>query len=169
MLLAGPTPEGPNKWNLPNPAYRGRVGELHVGSNTHIAPFCVLNGHAGLTIGKDSGVGSHSSFYSVSSHYRAPGQPDEPFDGEYDHVIKYSPLVPPDQQGYIASPIVMEDATGVAVGSVVLAGSVIRRFSWIVSGSVVRGEVPPGVIAGGRPATVLKQRFGAPMTPPPAH
>ena len=167
ILQAGPTTEGPNTWTLPNPAYRGRVGELHVGSNTHIAPYCVLQGHAGLSIGKDSGVGSHSSFYTVSSHYRAPGQP-ESFDGEYDHVIKYSPLVPPDQQGYIASPIVMEDASGVAVGSVVLAGSVIGTYSWVVAGSLVRGHVPPGVIAGGNPATVLKQRFGAPITPPPA-
>lgn len=159
ILLAGPTGARPNTRTLPNPAYHGRAGELHVGSNTHIAPHCVLQAHAGLSIGKDSGVGAHSSLYSLSNHYRAPGQP-EGFDGVYDHVIKYSPMVPPEQQAYIASPIVMEDASGVAVGSVLLPGSVIGRYSWVGSGSVVRGHIPPGVLAGGNPATVLKQRFG---------
>ena len=78
-------------------------------------------------------------------------------------AIKYSPLVPPEQQAYIESPIVMEDASGVAVGSVVLPGSIIGSYSWVGSGSVVRGRIPRGVIAGGSPAAVLKQRFGAPI------
>jgi acetyltransferase-like isoleucine patch superfamily enzyme len=162
ILLAGPSVDLPNARTLPNPAFQGRPGELIIGSNTHVAPFCVLQAHAGMYIGKDSGIGAHSSLYSVSNHYRAPGQP-EGFDGEYDHVIKYSPLVPPEQRAYIQSPIVMEDASGVAVSSVVLPGSIIGRYSWVGSGSVVRGRIPPGVIAGGNPATVLKQRFGAPI------
>jgi acetyltransferase-like isoleucine patch superfamily enzyme len=163
VLLAGPSHDRPNLTTKPNPAYRFGAGEMHIGSNTHIAPFCVLQAHGGLSIGKDSGVGAHSSFYSLSNHYRAPGRPER-FDGHYDRVIKYSPLVPPEQQAYISSPIVMEDASGVGVGSVVLPGSIVRRYSWVGVGSVVRGEVPPGVIAGGNPLKILKQRFGEPLT-----
>jgi acetyltransferase-like isoleucine patch superfamily enzyme len=162
ILLAGPSSARPNTRVLPNPAFKGQPGQLIIGSNTHVAPFCVLQAHAGLYVGKDSGIGAHSSLYSVSNHYRAPGQP-EGFDGVYEHVIKYSPLVPEDQQAYISSPIVMEDASGVAVGSIVLPGSIIGSYSWVGSGSVVRGRIPRGVIAGGNPATVLKQRFGAPI------
>jgi len=159
ILLAGSIEPRPNTRVLPNSAYRGAPGELHIGSNTHVAPFCLLQGHGGMHIGKDSGIGSHSSLYSVSNHYRGPNLPDE-FDGEYDHVIKYSPLVPPEQQAYISSPVVMEDASGVAVGSVVLPGATIGQYSWIGAGSVVRGKIPAGVIAGGNPAATLKQRFG---------
>jgi acetyltransferase-like isoleucine patch superfamily enzyme len=162
ILLAGPTGHATNTEVKPNPAYRGREGELHVGSNTHIAPFCVLQGHAGLWIGRDSGVGAHSAMYSISNHYRAPGM-EEAFDGEYDHVIKYSPLVPPEQQAYIASPIVMEDASGLGVGSVALPGTTIGSYSWVGAGSVARGTIPRGVIAGGNPLKVLKQRFGKPL------
>lgn len=164
VLLAGPPSDRPNLVFKDNPAYRHGAGELHIGSNTHVAPFCVLQAHGGLSIGKDSGVGAHSMFYSLSNHYRAPGHPER-FDGDYDHVIKYSPLVPPDQQAYVASPIVMEDATGVGVGSVVLAGSIVRRYSWVGVSSVLRGEVPAGVIAGGNPLKILKQRFGEPIDP----
>ena len=159
QLLAGPSSPLPNTRKVPNPQFFGNDGDLHIGSNTHIAPFCILQAHAGLSIGKDSGVGAHSSLYSLSNHYKAPGAAIE-FDGDYEHVIKYSPLVPGDQQAHVSSPVVMADASGVAVGCVVLPGSTIGRYSWVVSGSVVRGSIPSGVIAGGNLAVVRKQRFG---------
>lgn len=162
ILLAGPFFTRSNTRFVSNPAYEGKIGQLTIGSNTHVAPFCVLQAHAGLYVGKDSGIGAHSSLYSVSNHYRAPGGADA-FEGTYESVIKYSPLVPEEQQAYVASPIVMEDASGVAVGSLLLPGATVGRYTWVAPGSVVRGRMPRGVIAGGNPAAVVKQRFGEPI------
>lgn len=160
QILAGAPSPRPNIRIKPNPAFKGNPGEIHVGSNVHIAPFCVIQGHGGVAIGSDSGVSAHSTIYSLSHHYR--GQPEhDRWDGDYAAVIKFSPSVPPEQQVLIQSPVVMEDATGVGLHSALLPGATIRRFSWVGVGSVVMGEVPSGVIAGGNPLRIIKARFGS--------
>jgi len=162
-LIAGP-PGAPERITIKeNPAFRGRIGEIHVGSNTHIAPHCVVQGHGGVSIGRDTGVASHSVIYSLSHHYRKPGQPAG-FDGVYEHVMKFTPMAPVDQQALIAAPAVLEDATALGLGSIVLPGATVGRYTWIGVGSVVQGTVEPGVIAAGNPLKILKQRFGEPIT-----
>jgi acetyltransferase-like isoleucine patch superfamily enzyme len=55
-----------------------------------------------------------------------------------------------------SSSIEIEDDVWLAARVTVLPGSRIGRGSVITSGSIVEGEIPPGVIAGGCPATVRK-------------
>jgi acetyltransferase-like isoleucine patch superfamily enzyme len=158
QLIAGVPPRHPRITVKENPAYRGRPGELHIGSNTHIAPFCVLQGRGGLSIGSDSGVAAHAMLYSLSNHYR-DGK-DAGSGEDYDQVIKFSPMVPLEKQALISAPVVTENATAVGLGAILLPGSIVRQYSWVGSGAVVMGEIPGGVIAGGNPARVLKSRFG---------
>lgn len=156
QLIAGP-PTHPERVKLKTtPGYRGRPGEIHIGSNTHVAPFCVLQGHGGIWIGRDSGIAAHSVIYSLSHHYRSGMDTGLP---AYERMMKFTPMAPKEQQALIAAPVVIEDATAVGLNSVILPGSVIGRYSWIGAGSLVRGTIPPGVIAAGNPAQISKQRF----------
>jgi acetyltransferase-like isoleucine patch superfamily enzyme len=165
QIIAGPPAPRENLTERPNPRYRGKPGEIHLAGGNHVAPFCVLQGHGGLWLGRDVGVAAHSAIYSLSNHYRAHEE-DDYFDGDYDKLIKFSPLVPPSQQALVSSPVVFEDGAALGLSCSVLPGATVGRYSWIGAGSVVHGAVPEGVIAGGNPLRVLKQRFKTPTGTP---
>ena len=55
------------------------------------------------------------------------------------------------------APIILEDDVWLGTRVVVLRGVTIGRGSVIAAGSVVTNDVPPGVLAGGVPAKVLKR------------
>lgn len=161
-LVAGPLPEGTRSTrHIKNAAYAGGLGQIHIGARTHIAPYTLIQGHGGVSIGRDSTVAAHCCVYSYAHHYWGPGVEANP--ESYHSVPKFSGLAPADEQCMVVGPIAIEEATVVEPNSVVLAGSRIGRFSVIACNSVVQGRVPAGVIAGGSPLTVKKQRFGRPI------
>jgi acetyltransferase-like isoleucine patch superfamily enzyme len=162
QIIAGPKSPQENLREKPNPRFRGKPGEVHLKGGNHIAPFCLLQGHGGIWLGRHVGVATHSAIYSLSNHYRAH-ESDDDFDGDYEKLIKFSPLVPASQQALISSPVVFEDGTALGLNCVALPGATVGRYSWIGTGSVVQGVVPAGVIAGGNPLRVLKQRFARPV------
>jgi len=156
QLIAGP-PAHPERVKVKTvPGYRGREGEIHIGSNTHIGKFCVLQGHGGIWIGRDTTITTHAVVYSLTHHHRMGPSTGIP---PYDRVMKFSSMSPIDEQALVASPVIIEDATAVGLNSVILPGSVIGRYSWIGASSLVRGTIPPGVIAAGNPVQIIKQRF----------
>ena len=57
---------------------------------------------------------------------------------------------------YEASPIVIGDRVLISANCIVLAGARIGDDAVIAAGSVVRGEIPAGVLAAGTPATVKR-------------
>ena len=73
----------------------------------------------------------------------------------------------------VVAPIVIGDDAWLAVRVTVLPGSTIGAGAVITAGSVVSGEIPPGVVAGGIPARVLRasatardrQDVSAPLAP----
>lgn len=154
VILAGPPTErdGPIK-RKPNPAYTHSEGEVVIGCNCHVAMFVVLQGHGGLSIGDNSGIASGCLLHSLSHHHRNLNNRSD------ETLYKFSPMVPSAEQSLIASPVVMEDNTGLGLNSVVLPGGVIREGSWVGVNSLVFGEIPPYSIASGIPATPVKQRF----------
>ncbi len=62
--------------------------------------------------------------------------------------------------------IVIEDGVWLAGRVTVRPGARIGAGSVITAGSVVEGEIPPGVVAGGSPARVLRPVATQPVTPP---
>jgi acetyltransferase-like isoleucine patch superfamily enzyme len=54
------------------------------------------------------------------------------------------------------APIVLEDDVWLGTGVIVLRGVTIGRGSVVAAGAVVTRDIPPGVLAGGVPARVLR-------------
>src|SRR3989304_4746888 len=53
-----------------NPNFKGKEGELIIKSNVHIAPFCVVQAHAGVEIGENCGLASGTKVYSMSHNIK---------------------------------------------------------------------------------------------------
>jgi len=77
--------------------------------------------------------------------------------GHYSHVMDSSGHGLAYRDAKLMSPVVIEDDVWLAQRVLVLPGAHIGRGSIIASGSVVRGAIPPGVIASGNPAVVTKE------------
>lgn len=153
VLVAGPPGIGERKVaRKDNPSFAGVEGEVRIGRNCHIAPFCVLVGHGGISIADHCGIGSGGKVYSFSHHYRNPLDPDDAF------PYRYTPFAPEAEQALYLGPAVMEEYSGLAVNSIMLPGSTIGRNSWVLVDSVVLGAVPPNAIAAGNPASPVKSR-----------
>lgn len=58
---------------------------------------------------------------------------------------------------YTTKRIVIEDGVWLGAGTVVLPGAHVGRASIIGANSVVRGHIPPGVVAAGVPARVISE------------
>ena len=65
-----------------------------------------------------------------------------------------------------ARPIVIDDGAWLAGRVTVRPGAHIGAGSVITAGSVVEGEIPPGVVAGGTPARVLRSTTSTPPAAP---
>jgi len=162
VLIAGaPDVAGRKHRVLPNPAFRGVRGQIRISDRCHIGPHAVIQGHGGVSVGTDVTVAAHAMLFSYSHHFWGEGMNPDPDD--YASVPKYSGSAPLDQQSMIEGAVEIGDASAVLAGAIVVAGSSVGRYSVIGAGSVVQGRVAPGVIAGGNPLRVIKQRFGRPI------
>jgi acetyltransferase-like isoleucine patch superfamily enzyme len=75
---------------------------------------------------------------------------------DHNHVTEPLSAVSARFADYEASPIVIGDRVLISANCVVLAGARIGDDAVIAAGSVVRGEIPAGVLAAGAPATVRR-------------
>jgi acetyltransferase-like isoleucine patch superfamily enzyme len=158
IILAGPVSRGDRRIvERPNDDYLGNEGEVHIGPRCHIAPFVICSGHAGLSIGADSGVASGAKLYSLSHHVANKGEPDT-----REHPYLWSPRVPGNRQTLIAGPVVLQDATGVGLNSVVLPGSTIESGALVGIGVTVSGRVRGGVTVSATTPTREKDRWDTP-------
>jgi acetyltransferase-like isoleucine patch superfamily enzyme len=156
VLIAGPPSEGArSRQVLPNTAFRGTSGQIRIGDRSHVGVHTVVQGHGGVTLGRDVALGAHTMVYSQSQHYRSADFEPDPDD--YDSVPKY---VAGPSQCIVEGPVTIGDGAALLGGTMVLPGSAVGRFSIIGAGSLVQGRVRAGVVASGNPLRVVKQRFG---------
>ncbi len=100
--------------------------------------FTVISEHKSITIGKNVLIGSFveiydSNFHGLEPDRRRVSSPEE------------------------ASDVTIEDNVFIGSNVTILKGVTIGRDSVVANGSVVTKSIPPGVVAGGNPAKVLKQ------------
>lgn len=132
----------------------GPAGRLELGDGVHVNFGTLLSARASVRIGDGAQLGQ----YCIVADTEAPAG-DAPGAGE-------------------ARPIEVGAGAWLAGRVTVLPGSRIGAGSVITAGSVVSGEIPPGVVAGGIPARVLRhldgdarpapERAASPAPEPPA-
>lgn len=108
--------------------------KLVVGDRSWIGEDVWLHNQDRLTIGADAVV-SQGTFITTGSHAHRT------------------------DMALITRPVVIEDGAWVTARCVVTGGSRVGRSALVTPGSVVNGEVPDGVVAGGNPFTVRGPRF----------
>ncbi len=119
-----------SRWN-PIELFAGPGAELSIGDDVDINYGTMISARKTVTIGSRVMIGNHS----IVADTEQPGT-----------------IAPGDDP----RPIVIEDDVWLAVRVTVLPGAKIGAGAVITAGSVVSGEIPRGVVAGGIPARVLR-------------
>ena len=115
------------------------AGYIRMGARCGVNPFTLLSGYGGLTLGDDVRIGSHCSILS-SAHQ---------FDSMQTAIR---------EQGLQPLPTVLENDVYIGHGCTVFGGVRIGSGSFIGAGAVVTHDIPPGSIAVGIPAKVVRTR-----------
>jgi len=117
---------------------------LTIGDGTYIGPRVILGAGGGIRIGAHVTFGAAVHLLAENHEFNDPTQPIQ-------------------SQGVTRAGIVVDDDVWVGNGVIVLDGVTIGRGAVIGAGSVVTRDVPPGAIAVGNPARVIRQRSGGPV------
>ncbi len=112
----------------------GPYSDLRIGRFVHVGEYSVLNTARPITIGDETGLGSHVSLYTHG-------------------------MWPPALEGYPLSfgPISIGKKCWITGYSVILPGVSIGEGAVVAMGSVVDQDLPPRCLAGGRPAKILRE------------
>jgi maltose O-acetyltransferase len=141
------------------PCVENEGGEITIGKNfavfSYLAKVQLYAGPGGrLVIGDDSFV-NNGTILSASTEIRI---------GNRVNIAPHCVLIDNDFHGTAdrnaapkMAPIVLEDEVWLGTRVTVLKGVTIGKGSVIASGSVVTKDIPPGVLAGGVPAKVIKR------------
>ncbi|MGD9727947.1 MAG: DapH/DapD/GlmU-related protein [Nitrospiraceae bacterium] len=118
----------------------GQGGAITIGSLTSVGIRCELTSYvADIQIGSQVMIASNCRFFS------------------YDHGMNPD-VIMQEQQLKTKGPIIIEDDVWLGTGTIILSGVRIGKGAVIGAGSVVTKPVPPGTIAAGNPARILKRR-----------
>lgn len=128
----------------------------HIGDNTRIGAFveiqknatignnCKISSHTficeGVSIGDNVFVGHNVTF--INDKYPCATNPDGSLQTEDD---------------WVCTPTRVKDNVCIGSGTTVLCGVTIHEGSLIGAGSVITKDVPPGVIAAGNPARIIRR------------
>ncbi len=120
-------------------------GTITLGSYIHIAPYCLLQGNAGITMEDFSGLSSRCSLYSESE----------------DYVLGTSltnPMVPTKFRNVEHAPIVLKKHALLGVATVILPGSIIETGCTFGGQSLFQGQTEPWTVYRGNPAQAMCHR-----------
>jgi carbonic anhydrase/acetyltransferase-like protein (isoleucine patch superfamily) len=125
----------------------GKTPKIVIGGGTYINRNTVLDAAASLVIGRQCAIGP----------------------GCYltDHDHGFAPDAPPLSLPLVSEPTRLEDRVWLGANVVVLKGVTIGTGSVIGAGSVVTRDVPPGCVAVGNPARVIRTLGGTGPVPEP--
>jgi maltose O-acetyltransferase len=109
-------------------------GRLEIGDQVFVNYGTSISAHTLVTIGDGCLIGQYTIIMDCDYHS---------LDGSDDHGE--------------SKPIVIEAGVWLGARTIVLKGVRIGRGSVIAAGSVVTRDIPPGVVAAGAPARVIRQ------------
>ena len=118
-------------------------GDIEIGDDCSINPFCVLYGHGGLRIGDGVRIAAHTVIIPANHSFADVN-------------------IPIWRQPETRSGIIIEDDVWVGAGCKILDGVRIGRGCVIGAGAVVTSNLPDFSIAVGIPARVVGNRKDSP-------
>jgi acetyltransferase-like isoleucine patch superfamily enzyme len=107
--------------------------QILIGDRVFINQGVVIGAVESVEIGDDTLIGDFSAVYDSNYHELEPGHPDKP------------------------RPVRIGKNVWIGSGVLVLPGSTIGDHTVVAARSVVKGTLPPRVLAAGNPAQVVKQ------------
>ncbi len=114
-------------------------GSIAIAENVFIGPYTVIYGHGGVTIGKDTLIGTHSRI--LSSNHSIP---------ERNSGIRSKPD--------ILLPTTIGEDVWLGAGTTILGGVTLGDGCVVGAGAVVTKDLPPYSVAVGVPAKVVRTR-----------
>lgn len=119
-------------------------GKISIGAGTRLNSNVILGADFGeIRIGRDVLIGMNTVIRAAN------------------HRFDRSPAVPIRLQGHEGGVVKIGDDVWIGANVVITAGAEIGAHSVIGAGSVVTGVIPPGSVAAGIPARVIKQIAGS--------
>jgi acetyltransferase-like isoleucine patch superfamily enzyme len=118
-------------------------GSIEIGASAYIGPYCVLYGHGGLTIGRNTAIGAHTIIVPANHGIARLG-------------------VPMGRQPLTKKGITIGEDVWIGAGCKILDGVRIGNGAVIGAGSVVTRDIDAYSIAFGVPARVARSRSTAP-------
>lgn len=112
---------------------------ISIGDDSGVSS-CVIAAKNSVTIGCRVLIGAGVKIMDTDFHLI------EPYDRRYNRQRKEIPT----------SPVTIGDDVWLGAGAMILKGVTIGNGSIIAAGAIVTSDIPPGVIAGGTPARVIK-------------
>jgi serine acetyltransferase len=112
-------------------------GRLEIGDRVFVNYGSSISAHTLVRIGDDCKIGQHAIILDCDYH-----DMEDPL-----HYGGHGPSLP----------VVLEQGVWLGARVTILKGVTIGRSSVIAAGSVVTRDIPPGVLAGGMPAKVLRK------------
>jgi serine acetyltransferase len=124
-------------------------GSIVIGSNCSVNDFCIIYGAGGVTIGDNVRMATGAVVVASEHIYEDPSTP-----------IRL--------QGAHLEPTTIEEDVWLGTRVTILAGVTIGAGTVVGAGAVVTHSLPPGVVAYGVPAKVIRARgepAGEPLAP----
>ncbi len=111
-----------------------RSGRIAIGAHTYINYGSSLTAHSDIKIGASCHLGHYTFVMDNNQH-------------DFENHFKLPP----------SAPVVIEDHVWIGTRVIILPGVRIGARAVIGAGSVVTKDVPPGCVAAGNPARVIRQ------------
>jgi acetyltransferase-like isoleucine patch superfamily enzyme len=141
-VLIGEIRERKNKFDVLN------KGEIFIGDNVHLVQNCILMGHGGIFINRNSTLSAFSKIYSMSNLAYDPENR-----GKIVSIMPYSQAI------FLLSQVVLEENVWLGLNSVVMPGVCIGKNSFSVTNSVIITSFEENSYLKGNPAKKINKRF----------
>lgn len=140
--------------------------QARIGAGVALAPNVSFRNGERIEIGARSHIGEHCSLWAGDSEGRIIVGEDALFGpGVYVTASNYGhePGTPVMRQPRVEEDVVIGADVWLGAGAIVLPGVTIGDGCVLAAGCVVVRDLPPGAIAAGVPARVVKMRDGSPV------
>lgn len=131
-----------------NAEYRFEEGEIVIGSNVHVAQFCIVMGYGGVHFSDNVVLSAGSKIYSLTNTAY-----------DLNDKSKVVSIMPYERANFLLSPVVLGRNVWLGLNTIVMPGVMIGQNSFCVSNSVVVNNFQENSYISGQPAKRIRDRF----------